>query len=446
MANEYTGKFRLRYSSEFDKAPAVRWQIKGLLPLGGVTVLHGPPKSFKTYIAQSMALSCACGLPWQGLKTRNATVLYVGPEGFFGLIRRQRAWEQSNSHEEPVPIAYWQVPVNFNSQESTKEALAALQEQEVRPDFIVVDTLQRASVGADENSVKDMGQVFDNLNAFLGELAAPDTERPPTCLIIHHDTKDGRGFRGSSSIFGAVDGMLSAESKDGVVMLSCDAFREGEAFQPIRVLFHPAVKVMTEDGWQTEVAVRAHVTQDDRLDDLLNRPASEIKPPRNLSDQTEVTKVLAERGSARFTDLQNATGLSKGRLTRALAGLESAGQVNKGQGKDAKEGMYTLNGIGSGGLVRFGPGPKDPGPIEPNQSPTMNPDPIEPIEPNQSNHSVTATVTAEPLRFDTVDGIDGACSHNISDAVRKALDGNSIERDRLAEGARESNPEAASST
>src|SRR5437879_4413325 len=74
VAEPKTAQFKLRYSSDFDKAPAVRWQVEGILLLGGVTVLHGQPKSFKSYIAQSMGLSCASGIRWQGFAVRKCDV------------------------------------------------------------------------------------------------------------------------------------------------------------------------------------------------------------------------------------------------------------------------------------------------------------------------------------------------------------------------------------
>lgn len=432
--------FKLRYSSEFAKAPAIRWQIDMVLPLGGVTVLHGPPKTFKTYIAQSMALSCASGLPWQGLPTRPATVLYIGPEGFFGLIRRQRAWEQSNSQKD-VPVAYWPVPVNFYQKMSIEEALTALREQGCRPDFIVIDTLQRASVGADENSVKDMGQVFDNLNLFLGKLADPETGRAPTCLIIHHDTKAGGAFRGSTSIFGAVDGMLSAERRNEDTFLCCDAFREGEPFSDLRMVFHGAVNVATEDGWQTEIAVRAHLTQQDRFDELVNTPAEKIQPPKWSSDQQKVLEVL-ERGPARFTDLARETGLNNPRVKKAIDALIEAGQINKGEGRNAREGMYMLNGtirpIQKTGMIGTGLKP----PYQSYQLPI--PKPIEPIVPNQSYQSDPAPAPAEPLPADTVYGTNTNRDHNIAASLRSALDDSDLEYNRLAESPAEPDPEASS--
>src|SRR5258707_11740461 len=101
-----------------------------------------------------MGLSCASGARWQGFKTRKAKVLYIGPEGFFGLIRRHRAWEQANT--EPAVVAYWSISVNFFQRPSVEEAIASIEAQEWRPHFILIDTLHRSPVGADENSVKCM--------------------------------------------------------------------------------------------------------------------------------------------------------------------------------------------------------------------------------------------------------------------------------------------------
>jgi len=331
----YTGRFKLRRSSDFNKAPAIYWQVNGVLPLGGITVLHGPPKSYKTYIAQAMALSSATGSKWQGRSVRQCNVLYICPEGFFGLIRRQRAWERSNATQ-PAEVLYLSDAVNFFEESSVKLAVGALKAQHFHPHFIVVDTLQRASVGANENAAQDMGKVFENLMAFVNTFADLATGRPATCLIIHHDTKDGHNFRGSTAIFGAVDGMLAAARINENVVLSCDAFREGEPFEPFPISFHAAVAVETEDGQQSEIAVMSNVSPED----VFNRVNAELIDPIK-HDENKVLTTL-QSGPQRFSELSKTTSLSNKRLSNALDKLKARNMVTQAEGGDGRGQPYCL--------------------------------------------------------------------------------------------------------
>ncbi len=65
--------------------------------------------------------------------------------------------------------------------------------------LLVIDTLNRAAIGADEHASRDMGEIMDaakQLQAKLGGLV----------LMAHHSGKDqSRGLRGHSSLIAALD-------------------------------------------------------------------------------------------------------------------------------------------------------------------------------------------------------------------------------------------------
>jgi len=440
--NKYDDRFKLRYSSEFEKVPAIRWQIKGALPLGGISVLHGPPKTFKTYIALSMALSCAARQPWQGLEVRPATVLYIGAEGFFGLIRRHKAWEQSNTAGQ-VEIGYWKYPVNFFSG-VVAVPIAALEAQGFRPDFIIVDTLQRASVGADENSVRDMGRVFDNMREFFDRLSDPVTKRPPTGLIVHHDTKAGDGtYRGSSTIFGDVDAMITSKLVEDRVVLSCDAIRDGEAFSPMTILFHKAVSIMTEDGWQTEIAVKANITPEERSELARLLKSSDTLDDLKKKGEVDFPTVLKalKDGPLNNGALEKMTELTPSRLSKALRGLQEAGHVEEVPElrKKGSERVYRrvanvgdgLVEIGFGSVLenslRFGTGDKPPVPDQTNVGNT---------EPNRTEVNSNLGLLPET--------INGTNTPTYPQDMPPGLRGALNDGDRLAEGAAEPDTETAS--
>src|SRR5262249_40381409 len=84
---------------------------KDLVVLGGVNLLFGAPKNGKSFIAISIACAVQAGVSWCGFLTRKLNVLYVGAEGFYGLLRREAAW--SKLHGVAVEIHYFRTPINF---------------------------------------------------------------------------------------------------------------------------------------------------------------------------------------------------------------------------------------------------------------------------------------------------------------------------------------------
>lgn len=93
--------------------------------------------------------------------------------------------------------------------------------------LVVIDTLARATAGADENSVKDMGRAVAASDAIREQSGA-------SVLLVHHTGKDGLNYRGSSAIEGAADAMLHmAKTDSGALELRCAKQKDAEAFDPI---------------------------------------------------------------------------------------------------------------------------------------------------------------------------------------------------------------------
>jgi AAA domain len=67
--------------------------------------------------------------------------------------------------------------------------------------FVVLDTLARCMVGADENSAKDCGIAVDSITRLLSHTP----EGRGVLLGVHHAGKDGKTLRGSSAFEGAAD-------------------------------------------------------------------------------------------------------------------------------------------------------------------------------------------------------------------------------------------------
>ena len=57
--------------------PSLNWVIHKLLPRPGLTILMGPPKLGKTFLALGIALAVVHGEPFLGQKTVPGRVLYL---------------------------------------------------------------------------------------------------------------------------------------------------------------------------------------------------------------------------------------------------------------------------------------------------------------------------------------------------------------------------------
>ena len=228
---EYTGKFKLYKLSDFKKLAATRYVIKTLVVKDGINVLFGEAKvGKKSFTGISMGCAVATGREWaKAFATEKMSVLYVAAEGFHGLLRRQAAWEKLNGAICGDNLQFVKVPINLFNEDDVKEALAALKAQDFKPGFVVIDTLQRSMSGGSENDTEDMSRVFELAELLRSELSGA------TILIIHHTTKDGLNYRGSSVISGSADGLIQAVSKDLMITLSCHGFKDAAPFDTFTV-------------------------------------------------------------------------------------------------------------------------------------------------------------------------------------------------------------------
>lgn len=207
-----------------EQAP-VDWVVEGLLSVGSVGVMFGGPGTKKTYVALHLALSVTMGQEWLGHKVEQGAVLVIDEES--GRQRLDRRIAQAmRGLEAPldVPLRYTSL-AGFNLTDGSDQTEVAKAVGEVQPRLVVIDALIDVAPG-DENSTKDIQPVMQALR-YIAE-----TYRC-AILIIHHSTKTGKTYRGSSAIKAAADLMLLVESKDqsGRVEFSTDKNRDGEPFE-----------------------------------------------------------------------------------------------------------------------------------------------------------------------------------------------------------------------
>ena len=337
----YSGKFRLYRLSDFKILPAMRWFIKGLVPRYGSTLLYGEAKiGKKTFLGISIACAIATGTDWCGFSTIKGTVLYIGAEGFFGLLRRQRAWERLHGVKAGDDLCFLRVPINFYDKDEVKAALAALKAQGFKPDFVVIDTLARSMSGGKENATEDMSTVFEQMDFFRADLLGQQVRElwsDAGMAIIHHTGKDGLEYRGSSVIKGAVDAMIMTKADNLEITLTSKGYKDVADFETFTVRCE-SVEVETEDGPEQVLAVKECVAGSQ----------AGAKPTKEEEDLNKMTTVLICLGNKAtytqwFEEVQRWTatkdadgkvikeGWSQKTFDRKLSKLKELGRVAGGE-------------------------------------------------------------------------------------------------------------------
>lgn len=197
--------------------PPLRWIVKGVLPERGLAAIAGPSGSGKSFLALDLAAAIAGGHErWFGYRVKAKPVIYAILEGEGGFKLRAQAWEMTRGYVLPQDLRMVMQPFKL-TQDAL--ALAAVVPQGA---VVVLDTLNRAAPTADENSSRDMGEILEaakQLESLTGGLV----------LLVHHTGKDeSKGLRGHSSLFAALDAVITvsregeqrqwklAKSKDGL--------------------------------------------------------------------------------------------------------------------------------------------------------------------------------------------------------------------------------------
>lgn len=195
-------RFALLTGADLCNMPPAAWRIKGVLPAEGLAVVYGAPGSGKSFLVFDAATAIAAGAGhWFGHRVKPAAVVYGALEGQAGLRNRAAAWVAHHGRPLPAGLQFMVQPFDVTNPADVA-ALGAC----VPPGAVsIIDTLNRAALGRDENSPADMGlmlQGASSLQAATGGLV----------LLVHHSGKDAtRGMRGHSSLHGAADTAIEVE-------------------------------------------------------------------------------------------------------------------------------------------------------------------------------------------------------------------------------------------
>jgi hypothetical protein len=194
-------RYTLLDGTHMQALPPLIWRVKGVLPAVGLAALFGPSASGKSFLALDMAAAIAQGTSWFGCLTRSAAVIYVALEGEGGFKNRVAAWEREHGKPIPTVLSFVMQPFKVADLQDLDDLASVVPKGSV----IFIDTLNRAAPLADENSSKDMGLILEGAKQLQIATAG-------LVVLVHHTGKDvGKGLRGHSSLFAALDAAIQVE-------------------------------------------------------------------------------------------------------------------------------------------------------------------------------------------------------------------------------------------
>lgn len=201
-------RFKLLSGDDLCNAPPMRWMVRGVLPVDGLAALYGASGSGKSFLMLDIAAAVAGGdYEWFGRRVTQCPVTYVCLEGEAGIGKRVKAWSQRNNKPVPDALRFITQPFDLLSDDAPELAKAVIAGGG-GGGLVILDTLNRAAPGADENSSVDMGNLIaasKSLQSLTGGLV----------LLVHHTGKDAtKGLRGHSSLYAALDGAIEVTATD----------------------------------------------------------------------------------------------------------------------------------------------------------------------------------------------------------------------------------------
>lgn len=200
----------LMTAGQLRQIPAPPYVVRSVFPAQGLAAIYGEPGSGKSFLALHLANAIATGTAdWFGFRVRQRPVIYVVLEGIGGMGKRTAALELHNKQPCPDQLRFWCRGIHLLTGEGidllASEIVAAVGMGAV----VIVDTLNQASPGADENTSQDMGRIVANSKRLAASVEG-------LVILVHHAGKNrALGLRGHSSLHAAMDAVIEVATVEG---------------------------------------------------------------------------------------------------------------------------------------------------------------------------------------------------------------------------------------
>ena len=210
--------------------------IDGYLPNRAVGIMRGKGSAGKTLAAVDMAVAIVDENrdTWRtpftaeggsaGEARVHGKVLFLAGESHWGVAQRFVAAAKQTGMDPSLlagqVIIQPRVPDFFNGDAHLEALIEKIHgDEDIR--LVVVDTLQKAAAGADQNNASDMAKVHLNL------ARVRDAMSDGSVMVIAHTGKDNQSTRGSSSIEDDSDFVLHVSDEGAKRTLSVEKLRDG---------------------------------------------------------------------------------------------------------------------------------------------------------------------------------------------------------------------------
>lgn len=211
-AKPHQPRFRLKTVGDVSAAGSSTWLVRDLIPTRGLLMIYGAPGSGKSFVGFDLGAHLVRKLPWANRRVRRARVIYIALEGT--MVERLAAYRKHHvlaAADLDGMTFVERVAFDLRKSEDVGELIADIRAQIAGYTghfLILVDTLARATPGANENSSEDMGAAIAAAERIANEFGS-------LVGLIHHCGKDpARGSRGWSGMLGACDVEILCERNE----------------------------------------------------------------------------------------------------------------------------------------------------------------------------------------------------------------------------------------
>jgi hypothetical protein len=324
--------YRLVTFDEMDvDSPAKQWLVKGILARGETSAWIAPPGAMKSALLAEAAICVGAGLDWHGYRNKGAAgVVYFAIERADLVKRRLRAHRHKLGLA-GTPIAVSGATIDLTHPEAFKKVVDTIGTAKTilggEIGLVIIDTFAKliAAAGGDENSAKDQGAVFGNVQRVKNVTGVH------VALIGHTGKDESRGARGSNALLGDVDLMVTIsgeEVKTATVTKANDA-PEGQLFSFKSEVFEFGTD---EDG----DPITVNIVSSEAVSSQVETKPSE---PKLSTNQRVMYRLLADAGAEGLTvedwnDLARENGITtKQRHYEARMALKDKGLVREYAGR-----------------------------------------------------------------------------------------------------------------
>ena len=264
----------MRYVTE------TNWIIRDLYPGEGMGALYGSPGSGKTFFALDTAMSIACGKGWKTNQTKHGGVAYVALEGGALFDNRCLKWAEINEinlADHPFTITSDPLDLLVKGTESEVDSIIEyLGQQETPIKLIVIDTLNRAIGGGNENAAEDMGALVANCDRIWKALGC-------FLLVVHHSGKDAaKGLRGHSSLLGAVNTEIQITNLSGTDFKQAEVLKQRDGESGQMHMFNLQVERVANDsdGYEITTCIINHADGSEEVEAKATAAIEDAANPR----------------------------------------------------------------------------------------------------------------------------------------------------------------------